>query len=675
MGYGWIGLLLLIANLTMHGTTVFANSSSGVDLTEMSIEEVLQLEVTSAAKKPQKLGNAAAAIFALTADDIRRSGATSIPEALRMVPGLQVARIDSNKWAITSRGFNGRFANKLLVLIDGRSVYTPSFSGVYWEVQDTLLADLDRIEVIRGPGAALWGANAVNGIINIITKHARDTQGGLLTAGAGTEERGTGSLRYGTALSDTAFLRIYAKYFNRDGSVDTEGRSTPDAWETIRSGVRLDWQATNDDDLTIQGDVYYGEAKQTLSLPSFTPPYRERRTTGIDWVGGNLLGRWQHRFTDLGNLTLQAYYDRTSRDESGVMQETRDTFDLDMQHQFLWGNRQDIIWGLGYRFTDDTFNRSNLIRVQPRSRSLHLFSAFVQDDITLIEDRLKLIVGSKFEHNDHTGFEVQPTVRLLWTPHKRHTVWAALSRAVRTPSRGDDDALTDQLILPPKTLQNPGPLPVLVRFLGNRDFVSEKLLAYELGYRMRPIDRLSLDIAAFYNTYDDLRTVEPGLPFTDLTSTPPVIISPLTLDNKLQGETYGVELALEWQLLDRWRINLAYTFLQLDFDLDGDSQSTTSGNDAGFSPNHQVSLRSSIELPGKLTLDTWLRYVDTLSALDIDRYVTLDIRLAWQPLESIELALVGQNLVESHHSEFRQEIFPFQTEIERGVYGAISWRF
>ena len=264
--HGVVQLLLVIASATLSGSAVSAEPSSGMDLTEMSIEEVLQLEVTSAAKKPQKLTNAAAAIFAITADDIRRSGATSIPEALRMVPGLQVARIDSNKWAITSRGFNGRFANKLLVLIDGRSVYTPSFSGVYWEVQDTLLADVDRIEVIRGPGAALWGANAVNGIINIITKHARATQDGLLTAGAGTEERGFGSLRYGTTLSDTAFLRLYAKYFNRDGSVDTEGHDTPDAWEMIRSGMRLDWQATDYDDLTVQGDIYYGDATQTLSI-------------------------------------------------------------------------------------------------------------------------------------------------------------------------------------------------------------------------------------------------------------------------------------------------------------------------------------------------------------------------------------------------------------------------
>lgn len=357
------------------------------------------------------------------------------------------------------------------------------------------------------------------------------------------------------------------------------------------------------------------------------------------------------------------------------MRETRNTFDLDMQHQFVWGNRQDIVWGLGYRFTDDDFAPSTLISAQPRSRSLHLFSAFVQDEITLITDRLQLIVGSKFEHNDHTGFEIQPTVRLLWTPHKRHTVWTALSRAVRTPSRGDDDGLTDQLILPPKTPQNPSDLPILVRFSGNRDFVSEKLIAYELGYRVRPIDRLSWDITAFYNLYDDLRTVEPGPPFMDLTSNPPVIISPLTLANKLQGETYGVELALEWQLLDGWRVNLAYTFLQLDFDLDRDSQSTTSGNERGTSPHHQVSLRSSLDLPWKFELDTWLRYVDTLPTLDIDRYVTLDIRLAWHPLESIEVALVGQNLIERRHGEFRQEIFPFETEIERGVYGTIRWRF
>lgn len=391
-----IRLLLVVISITIDADAAVAKPSGEVDLTEMSIEEVLQLEVTSAAKKPQKLANTAAAIFVLTADDIRRSGATSIPGALRMVPGLQVARIDANKWAITSRGFNGRFANKLLVLIDGRSVYTPSFSGVYWEVQDTLLADVDRIEVIRGPGAALWGANAVNGIISIITKHTRDTQGGLLTAGGGTEERGFGSLRYSTALNDSAFLRIYTKYFNRDGSVDPEGRDTSDAWEMMRLGMRLDWQITDDDDLTVQGDFYQGDAEQMLILPSFSPPFTEQRTTDIDWLGGNLLARWQHRFSDRANLSLQMYYDRTQRKERTLLRENRDTFDLDMQHQFLWGNRHDLIWGLGYRFTTDDFTDSNVIELNPKSRSQHLFNAFVQDDIALVPDRLHLIFGSKF---------------------------------------------------------------------------------------------------------------------------------------------------------------------------------------------------------------------------------------------------------------------------------------
>ncbi len=667
-------LVLISVTVYCHAASA-AQPSIGIDLTELSIEEVLQLEVTSAAKKPQKLANAAAAIFVLTADDIRRSGARSIPEALRMAPGLQVARIDANKWAITARGFNGRFANKLLVLIDGRSVYTPSFSGVYWEVQDTLLADVDRIEVIRGPGAALWGANAVNGIISIITKHARDTQGGLLTIGGGTEERGFGSFRYGTELDETVFLRIYAKYFNRDGFVDLDGRDTPDAWEMVRSGMRLDWQMTDHDDLKIQGDFYQGDAGQVLNLPSFMPPFVERRIIDVDWLGANLLARWQHRFSDRANLSLQAYYDRTEREEKTLVRETRDTFDLDVQHHISLGGRHDLIWGLGYRFTGDQFAGSDVINIDPGSRSQHLFNAFVQDEIALVKDHLHIILGSRFEHNDYTGFEIQPTVRLLWIPHQRHTVWAAVSRAVRTPSRADDDSETKRLIIAPGTPINPGPLPVVARFEGNRRFVSEELIAYEMGYRINPIDRLSIDTAAFYSVYDDLRTVEPGMRFVDLTSSPPQVVQPLTLDNKLEGHAYGVELALEWQPLDWWRLDLAYTFLTLDFDLDRDSRSTSSGDDSGSSPQHQVSLRSSTDLPWNLSVDIWLRYVDSLPTLNIDDYVALDIRLAWRPLLPLEFALVGQNLLDRHHGEFEQEIFPSPTEIERGVYGVIRWRF
>jgi iron complex outermembrane receptor protein len=672
-----VGVLLLLCMITVSwADNPNANQGQQTDLTTLSLEQLMNIEVTSVAKKAQKVSDAAAAIFVITQEDIRRSGVTSIPDALRLAPGMQVARIDSNKWAISSRGFNGRFANKLLVLMDGRTVYTPAFSGVYWEVQDTLLDDVERIEIIRGPGATLWGANAVNGIINIITKKAWDTQGGLVTAGGGTEERGFGAMRYGARLGDDAFVRVYAKYFNRDGFVDPTGTDTDDDWDVVRGGFRLDWQASEHDTLTLQGDLYNGNASQMLTLPALTAPFSLTVNDDIDFLGVNLLSRWQHTFSSTSDMTVQLYYDRTDREEALFVEESRDTIDLDFQHRFTMGARQEIIWGFGYRYTHDDVTNTFFASITPDSRGNHLFSAFVQDDIILIQDRLRLTLGSKFEHNDYTGFEVQPNARLLWTPHTRHTVWAAVSRAVRTPSRGENDVRFNRLVIPPGTpMLNPGPLPALVALIGDDDFKSEVVLAYELGYRLRPLDRLSVDIAVFFNDYDNLRTVEPGAPFVETDPAPPHVVVPAIFDNKMHGESYGVELMVDWRPWDWWRMQVTYTYLQLDLDVDRDSLDTGAVEVEGHSPHHQFSFRSSLDLPWALEFDAWLRYVDDLPNLDVGSYVTLDLRLAWRPLKQLELSIVGQNLIASRHLEFVQESFPFPTEIERSVYGKITWRF
>ncbi len=371
------------------------------DLTELSLEELMDIEITSVSKKPERLADAAAAIFVITQEDIRRSGVTSIPEALRMVPGINVARIDSNKWAITSRGFNGRFANKLLVLIDGRIVYAPSFSGVYWEVQDTLMEDVDRIEVIRGPGATLWGANAVNGVINIITKSVADTQGGLVAMGAGTKERGFGGVRYGTDMGEATYGRFYAKGFKRDEFVHTTGDDAGDDWDMLRGGFRVDSLLYDRDPVTVQGDIYHGNINQTLNLSILSAPYSDILEDKSKVSGWNLLTRWQHTLSPTSDLTLQAYYDRTDRDDA-VYGEIRNTFDIDLQHQFAAYERHEVIWGLGYRYVHDDIstNSSNTLILDPDSSSDELFSAFVQDKITVIEDYLWLTIGSKFEHND-----------------------------------------------------------------------------------------------------------------------------------------------------------------------------------------------------------------------------------------------------------------------------------
>lgn len=630
-------------------------SGSPSELKRLSIEELMNIEVTSVSKKEEKLSAAPAAIFVITQEDIRRAGVLSIPEALHMAPGLDVGRVDAHSWAVSARGFNDVFANKLLVLMDGRSVYTPLFSGVFWDVQDTMIEDIDRIEVIRGPGAALWGANAVNGVINIISKPAKDTQGWLATAGGGSEEQGFVGARYGGELQDGVHYRVYGKFFNQDDSTLAGGNNAEDRWRMGRGGFRIDWDGSQNNLLTLQGDGYFGDEQDLFAVPAAAPPFIEYVKSDSDVAGGNILGRWTHTFADDSSLQLQMYYDRTLRDAT-IVREDRDTADIDLQHRFLLGQRQEIVWGLNYRVTADDLKGSTNVSLSPSQRTTHLVSAFVQDEIDLVPDRLRLTLGSKFEHNDFTGFEIQPSARLLWTPRDRHTVWASVSRAVRTPSRAEDDV----------TLNPPGAPVGFATAQGQRSFDSEELLAYEIGYRVQPHARVSLDLAGFYNVYDRLRTAEPNGGFTLASS----------LANRLEGETYGLEVAARWQVTDWWRLQPTYSLLQMELHRDANSQDSAAELAEGDSPQNQFSLRSSMDLPGRIELDCWLRYVDSLGNLNVPSYMTLDIRLGWRMSPNVEFAIVGQNLLENRHLEFKPSTISTQTtEIERSVYGKITIRF
>ncbi|MCD4688920.1 MAG: TonB-dependent receptor [Desulfuromonadaceae bacterium] len=637
----------------------------------MSLEELVNLEITSVSKKPQTISDSAAAVFVITQDDIRRSGATSIPEVLRLAPGVNVAHIDGNKWAITARGFNGRFANKLLVLMDGRSVYTPLFSGVYWDIQDTLLDDIERIEVIRGPGATLWGANAVNGVINIITKHSENTQGILAKGGYGSVEKGFAALRYGGALGDTANYRVYIKYFNRDGSDALSGGEAADDWNAFRGGFRFDGRLGSSDTLTVQGDAYSGAAGQTNQEFNFTfPNYPTITDEDTKFSGGNLLLRWERTLSDTSDLALQTYYDRTERNEKALAKESRDTMDLDFQHRFALGQRQEIVWGLGYRITWDNIEPNEpTIMINKRSQTDHLASLFVQDEITLKPDLLRLILGSKLENNDYTGLEIQPNARLIWTPNEEHSLWGAVSRAVRTPSRAEEDASIVVKLIPPDITN---PLLTLITANGNNDFDSEELLAWELGYRFMPNPTFSLDLATFLNIYENLRTGEPQTPFVPTMA--PHLVIPTRLDNKMKAKVWGFEAVADWKIKNWWRLQTVYSFLQEDLDYTSDSNDSGSIDLAeGTTPKHQVSLRSSMDLPRDIELDFWLRYADELESLGIDDYLTLDIRLGWQPRPGLELVLVGQNLLQNSHQEYSPEYQTLATEVPRGIYGQVVW--
>jgi len=605
-------------------------------LFEMSLDELMALKVISVAKRPQPLSESPAAVFVITAEDIRRSGATCVPEALRLAPGVHVGRIDGNKWAIAIRGFNSRFTNKLLVLMDGRSVYTPIFGGVYWDVQDTLMADIDRIEVIRGPGGTQWGANAVSGVINIITKNSRETQGGLLTLGGGSEERFFGGFRYGGRIGKNACFRIYTKYFDRDDQAAVLGGDASDEWDAWRTGFRMDWDLSAVDALTFQGDYYEGNAGRRQRSAS--------RSDTTDISGGNLLGRWEHVFSKSSNLFLQIYYDRTERRDDSIA-EDRNTLDVDFQHRFSPFDRHDLIWGFGYRYTRDDTDDPGPLSLDPSRRGSDRFSVFLQDEITLVEKKLFLMLGSKFEHNDYSGYEYQPSIRLSWIPNDRHTLWAAVSRAIRTPSRMEHDQRVSI-----------GPMVVVE---GKDGVDSEKLIAYELGYRFRPLEAVFVDIATFYNVYDDLLTTE-----TDGGG-------PASFANKRDGKSYGIELFINWTVTDAWKLMFGYSFLKEWFDLDASSSATFTELDEA-DPQHLAHIRTNLNLPYNFEFDAGLYYVDNV--LDHPSYFRFDVRFGWRPAESLDISIVLQNDFDPEHPEFSDAQLE-KSEVERSLFAKLTWTF
>ena len=641
-----IGILFLISWPTSE---VSANS----DFTDLSLEQLMQIEVTSAAKKTQPLAQAATAIYVISNEDIRRSGVTSIPEALRMAPGVQVAHIDQNKWAISIRGFNQLFSDKLLVLIDGRTIYNALFSGIFWDIQDTLLEDIERIEVIRGPGAALWGANAVNGVINIITKNTEETRGVLASITAGSEEKLTSSLRFGGNLGTKGNYRIYGKYLDRDTFVDRTGADAWDDHDLLRCGFRVDLQANANQALTIQGDIYDGTSDGQVTYPTLQPFYSQTEEGDMNVDGGNLLTRYEHHFDNNSELSLQAYYNLNNRDMF-IGDIKMETIDIDLQHRFNWGDNQEITWGLGYRYIEHDVSLYQPDLVVLGNHKLDLFSAFFQDEITLIPERLKLIIGSRFEDNYFSGFEFQPSARILWTPTKRISFWTAISRAVRTPSTSNINAMFTIAALPPEP---PIPLPVKVMYIGNKNFKSENLLAFETGGRIQLNDNLSIDVALFYNLYDDLISSEN----MSLTITLPYITATTYPENNSKATTFGGELVIDWLPLSWWHLQFVGSLIDIDSDPDNYRDKET--------PEYQFSLRSMIDLPHNFEFDAWLRRVDEIQQLEISDYTQLDLRIGWRPHDNLELSLVGQNLLQSQQLEQLDETINFNhTEVERSFY-------
>jgi iron complex outermembrane receptor protein len=614
-------------------------------------------EVTSVNRQVSTVGKTPAAVFVITQEMIKHSGVNNVPDLLRLVPGIEVARIDANKWAITARGFNNLYAKHLLVQIDGRAVYTQIFSGVIWDMQDVVLQDIERIEVVRGPGATVWGANAVNGVINIITKRAADTQGVLATGGTGTEERGFSTLRYGGQIGENLHYRVYGRQFERDGGYFFGDEA--DDWRQARGGFRADWTPTLDDTVTIQGDVFDAKVGQLQTYAVAGFPFQTTDAFDNHDVGENAIVRWSHVIDDDSDWAVQAYYDRIAR-ETPTTEVEQETADFDAQLRFPIGARHNVICGAGYRQIDDHFFGDFFTSFDPAFRNTNLFSAFIQDEIELSEDYWYLIVGTKWLHNDFSGPEYQPTVRLLCTPNERETLWAAVSRAVRTPNRAEDDIIFNQFI-------GFTPAPTYVRIVGNRAIESEDLLAFELGYRAQPTEDFSWDLATFYNNYTDLTgPVAAGFPFFDPALG--ALVVPQTLTNVVGADTYGAELASTLQMNPDWRLSGAYTLLYMDVHA-GPTDLTEGSN-----PHNQANLRSSWKVNPEWDLDLIGRYVDNLPALGISSYVAADVRLGWHPWDNFEWAVVGRNLLDDRHAEFRDTFSGIiGTEVQSEVFTTLTW--
>ncbi len=627
------------------------------DLGNLSLDKLGKI-VTSVSRKPEDSFRSAAAIYVISNDDIKASGATHIAEVLRGVPGLDVARFDSSNWAISSRGGNAFFSNKLLVQVDGRSIYTPLFSGVYWDVQNLPLEDIDRIEIIRGPGATQWGANAVNGIINIITKSAEATQGGYASQTVGTFDHSLTDVRYGGKIGDNAYYRAYGQFTAR-GSTDTvSGPSGHNDWNQGKAGFRSDWKVSENRKITLQGDVYNADINLDLGIPSLTD------TSGIESFhdkihskGMNLLGRWEEKHSETLQSTFQTYFDFQSPDYSSLKQDIS-TLDFDYHTAWKTDERNDVMWGGGVRYTRADLTGSNTIFANDPNVTQSIFSAFLQDQYALFPKELYLTLGSKFEHNSFSGFNIQPSARIAWYPDNKQTVWAAVSRAVRTPSITEhSDMALNVLALAPD----------MVQLRSSRDFDSEELIAYEIGYRVKPTDKVTLDSTAFINDYDKLATLEPGAPDG--------IYLPYYYSNLGKGKAYGFETSANWDVTSEWSLLANYSYINLLLEQDPSSLDTTFQGQRGDVAHHQFMLRSQLYLPHNVRLVNAGYYVGRLPNQNVDAYFRFDTQVIWKATETIELSLVGQNLLDGKHQEFGAPPDGSANEIPRAVYGRVSIRF
>lgn len=649
-------LSLVIAGV-FAGSWMWSGPALAEDYFDLSLEQLLDTRVLSVSKKIETIANSPAAIYVVTSEDIARSGVTNIPDALRMVPGVNVARSDSNSWAISIRGFNSTLANKLLVLIDGRSVYNPVFGGVLWEAHNLMLVDIERIEVIRGPGGSLWGANAVNGVINIITKHSRETQGDLASVSVGNEESRINA-RHGGRLGDDGSYRVYTSAFKYAHSQKPGGGDAYDAWDGVRAGFRADWG----DNFSLQGDAYRTNAQQRKVHFSLIAPFEPVENQDLVYEGVNVLGRWTDKYDDGAQLSIQAYIDWARRDEPLNFIDNRTTYDVEAQYNFAPTDTHELITGAGFRFMADNEIGNKNVSFSPSKHRNSLYSMFVQDKITLSPEHWFLTLGSKFEHNDFSGAEVQPNVRLQWQPSASQTWWASASRAVRTPTPVEEDLTS--------TLRTGAGFRAA--FVPNDNFKSEQLKAYELGYRIQLTPTISADVAAFRNIYEHLATYR-FLTFMPVINgiDPPHLLLPVQFTNDMKGKSHGFEASFNWAVNEGLKVALDYSYLRLRVT----ALDPTQESPEYLYPKEQVGVKVYWNLSNNWTLDATATHVDKLPGGSVPAYTRLDVNLGGQLSKTLRFNLVGQNLVEKTHREFGAVGDPNAAEIERNIFAKLTWIF
>jgi iron complex outermembrane receptor protein len=645
--------------------------SGTVDLTQASLEDLMNIEVTSVSKKEQPLAKAGAAVFVITQEDIHRSGATNIPDVLRLAPGVDVAQIDANRWAISIRGFNAIYGNKVLVLIDGRSVYLDSFSGVFWDQQDVLLEDIDRIEVIRGPGGTVWGANAVNGVINIITKDSRKTHGGLVSAGGGSPTAADGLAQYGGTIGSTGSYRAFGHYSDVNNSVTPAGQPATDGWHSSHGGFRTDWDLSPQDTLSVQGDVMQtaGGENVTAIFPNIPlqTTLNEPVTNGL----GDILARWEHTLKGGSQTSLQVYFNYVHRFGDGGGDQYYRTADVEFEHHLSIGARHDVVWGLGYRL-DDTVLDAPLAyseQFEPNRRLDSLVSFFLQDEIAITKS-FSLTLGSKFEHNAYTGFEYEPSAQAVWTPSPRNTVWASASRAIRQPALIDLGPRVDLDVVP----LGGGSFGIVTLF-GDPHLKSEELRDFEVGYRDQIGKRLSIDLTGFLSYYRNLQTIQPQSSYLSTNgSGVPYLVIPESFAFDGHGRDYGAEAFVNWNASGRLILSSGYSFLNMATEPGASSPAGTfmNANEAD-SPQNQFQIRGHFGLRRNLDWDASAAYTSPLA--NVPGYTRVDSRLGWQPGEKLEFSIVGQNLLSPRHLEFVDTIPINGTEVPRSVFAKVVWRF